>query len=333
MVRWGIIGLGRIADTEIAPAISAIPDGVLRGVVSRDQGRADSFAQRHGAQRALTDYAELLADPEVDAVYIATPNALHAGQVVAAARAGKHVMCDKPLALNVADARRAVAACDEAGVRLGITFQTRFHDAFDRFREVVQDGSLGDIRVVQAEMSSGRTLLKGWRTDPALAGLGTINNIGVHAFDLIRYLLAAEVTEVTALTGHEAELAPETLALVLLRFSNGALAYVNVNQSVAQPQADITVYGTKGRVIGRSCTRMNMTGTLAVLTEAGESTIETASHHAYRNVVAAFADAVAGGREPSPSGLDGLRSVELTAAIADAVRTGQVTAVPVPAAP
>ena len=330
MVRWGIIGLGRIADTEIAPAISALPDGVLRGVVSRDQGRANSFAQRHGAQRALTDYAELLSDPEVDAVYIATPNALHADQVVAAAQAGKHVMCDKPLALSVADARRALAACEHAGVRLGITFQTRFHDAFDRFRAVVQDGSLGDIRVVQVEMSSGRTLLRGWRADPALAGLGTINNIGVHAFDLIRYLLGAEVTEVTALTGHETDLVPETLALVLLRLGNGALAYVNVNQSVAQPQADITVYGTKGRVVGRSCTRMNMTGTLAIVTGEGETTIDTASYHAYRKAVAAFADAVASGREPSPSGLDGLRSVELTAAITEAVRAGRVAAVAAP---
>ncbi len=327
MVRWGIVGLGRIADTEIAPAISALPGSVLRGVVSRDQGRADSFAARHKAERALTEYAELLADPEVDAVYIATPNALHADQVVSAAQAGKHVMCDKPLAMSVADARRAVAACEDAGVRLGITFQTRFHDSFDRFRTVIQDGSLGDIRVVQVEMSSGRTLLKGWRTDPALAGLGTINNIGVHAFDLIRYLLGAEVTEVTALTGHEADLVPETLALVLLRYSNGALAYINVNQSVAQPQADITVYGTKGRVTGRSCTRMNMAGTLAILTEDGETTLETGSYHAYRNAVAAFADAVTEGRAPSPSGLDGLRSAELTAAIAEAVSAGRTVAV------
>jgi 1,5-anhydro-D-fructose reductase (1,5-anhydro-D-mannitol-forming) len=333
MVRWGIIGLGRIADTEIAPAISADPGGVLRGVVSRDQGRADSFAQRHGAVRALTDYGELLADPDVDAVYIATPNALHADQVVTAARAGKHVMCDKPLATSVADARRAVAACEDAGVRLGITFQTRFHDAFDRFRAIVQDGSLGDIRVVQVEMSAGRTLLKGWRTDPALAGLGTINNLGVHAFDLIRYLLGAEVSEVTALTGHEADLAPETLALVLLRYDSGALACVNVNQSVAQPQADITVYGTRGRVVGRSCTRMNMAGTLAVVTGEGETTIETASYQAYRKAVAAFADAVAEGRQPSPSGLDGLRSVELTAAIAEAVSAGRVTTMEAPAAP
>src|SRR5262249_20323975 len=176
MVRWGIIGLGRIADTEIAPAITASPRGELRGGVSRDQGRADAFAGRHGAARALTSFDELLADPEVDAVYIATPNGLHAGQVVAAAAAGQHVMCHTPPALAVAAGRRAVAACEEAAVGLGITFQTRFHDLFGRFRDVVPDGSLGEIRVVQVEMSPGRTLLKGWRTDPALAGLGAINN-------------------------------------------------------------------------------------------------------------------------------------------------------------
>jgi len=329
MVRWGIIGLGRIADTEIAPAITASPNGELRGVVSRDQGRAETFAGRHGAAQALASFGELLADPDVDAVYIATPNGLHAEQVVAAAWADKHVMCDKPLALSVADAQRAVAACGEAGVRLGITFQTRFHDHFGRFREVVQDGSLGEIRVVQVEMSPGRTLLKGWRTDPTLAGLGAINNLGVHAFDLISWLLGAEVTEVTAMAGHEGGLEPETLALVLLRYGTGALAYVNVNQSVAFPQADITVYGTKGRVVGRSVTRMNMEGTLDFLTETGETTIETASYHAYRGAVMAFEDAVIAGREPSPSGLDGLRSVELTSAIAESLRGGRTIAVTV----
>jgi len=327
MMRWAIIGLGRIADTEIAPAITASPHGELRAVVSRDQGRAEAFAGRHGAGLAFTSFGELLADPDVDAVYIATPNALHADEVVWAAAAGKHVMCDKPLALSIPDARRAVAACEDAGVRLGITFQTRFHDNFGRFREVIQDGSLGEIRVVQVEMSPGRTLLKGWRTDPALAGLGAINNLGVHAFDLIGWLLGAEPAEVTALAGHEGGLDPETLALVLLRYGTGALAYVNVNQSVAFPQADITVYGTRGRVVGRSVTRMNMEGSLSVLTEEGETVIESASYHAYRGAVMAFEEAVAAGREPSPSGLDGLRSVELTSAIAESMRGGRTTGV------
>src|SRR6202049_458670 len=122
-----------------------------------------------------------------------TPTPRHADQVWAPAEAGKHVMCDKPLATSTAEARRAAAACEAAGVRLGITFQTRFHDAFVPCREAIQDGSLGDIRVVQVEMSSGRTLLKGWRTAPALAGLGTINNIGVHDLDALRYLLGADV--------------------------------------------------------------------------------------------------------------------------------------------
>jgi 1,5-anhydro-D-fructose reductase (1,5-anhydro-D-mannitol-forming) len=319
MLHWGVVGLGRIADTEIAPAIAASPHGILHGVVSRDQGRADSFAERHQAVRALTDLGELLRDPDVDAVYIATPNALHADQVVAAAQAGKHVLCDKPLALTVADAQRAIAACDEAGVRLGVTFQTRFHDAFDRCRPAIRSGSLGDILVVQVEMSPGRTLLRGWRTDPSLAGLGTVNNVGVHGYDLIRYLLGAEVVEVTALVGHESGLVPETLALALLRFDNGALGYVNANQSVPHTQADITIYGTKGRVIGRSCTRPNMTGSMTILSEDDEISFDTSSLDAYRRAVEAFEDAVRDGREPSPSGADGLRSVELTTAIAQSV--------------
>ena len=251
MVRWGIIGLGRIADTEIAPAITTSPHGELRGVVSRDQGRAEAFAGRHGAARALTSFGELLADPEVDAVYIATPNALHA-DAGRGGRGGRQARDVRQAAGAVRRGRpggRSPRARRPA-VRLGITFQTRFHDHFGRFREVVQDGSLGEIRVVQVEMSPGRTLLKGWRTDPALAGLGAINNLGVHAFDLIGWLLGAEPTEVTALAGHEGGFDPETLALVLLRYGTGALAYVNVNQSVAFPQADITVYGTKGRVVG-----------------------------------------------------------------------------------
>jgi 1,5-anhydro-D-fructose reductase (1,5-anhydro-D-mannitol-forming) len=319
MLHWGVVGLGRIADTEIAPAIAASPHGILHGVVSRDQGRADSFAERHQAVRALTDLGELLRDPDVDAVYIATPNALHADQVVAAAQAGKHVLCDKPLALTVADAQRAIAACDEAGVRLGVTFQTRFHDAFDRCRPAIRSGSLGDILVAQVEMSPGRTLLRGWRTDPSLAGLGTVNNVGVHGYDLIGYLLGAEVVEVTALVGHESGLVPETLALALLRFDNGALGYVNANQSVPHTQADITIYGTKGRVIGRSCTRPNMTGSMTILSEDDEISFETSSLDAYRRAVEAFEEAVRDGREPSPSGADGLRSVELTTAIAQSI--------------
>jgi 1,5-anhydro-D-fructose reductase (1,5-anhydro-D-mannitol-forming) len=328
VLGWGIVGLGKIAATQIAPAIVACGNSALVSVVSRDQDRAKEFAGAHGAARALDDYAKLLADPEVAAVYIATPNALHAEQVIAAAAAGKHVLCDKPLALTVADARRCLEACRAAGVRLGITFQTRNHDGLAEAAELVRSGGIGRVVAAEVTMSGGRNLPKGWRTDPGLAGLGTLNNIGVHAFDLLRYLLGSEVTEVAALTDAEPGYQLDTTALVLLRFANGTLAYVNANQSVPHSRDDIVLYGSEGRVLGRNLSRPGRDGTLSLITAGSERESPAASRDAYRRTVGAFAAAVLAQRDPSPGGEDGLRSVALTAAIAAAIRDRRVVRLP-----
>lgn len=325
---WGIVGLGRIASTQIAPAIGRCANSALISVTSRDQGRAEAFAKAHGASRAFDDYAAMLADPEVAAVYIATPNALHADQVVAAARAGKHVLCDKPLATSAAEARRCVEECRGRGVRLGVTFQTRNHEGLAEAADLVGKGGIGKVVVARVEMSGGRNLPKGWRTDPALAGLGTLNNIGVHAFDVLRYLLGSEVCEVTALVDSEPGYEIETTALVLLRFTGGTLAYVNANQSAPNAQDDIILYGTEGRVLAKNLSRPGRDGTLSFITRDGEREMAATSHDAYRRTVGAFADAVLQGRDPSPSGEDGLRSVELTAAIEQAIRERRVVSLP-----
>jgi 1,5-anhydro-D-fructose reductase (1,5-anhydro-D-mannitol-forming) len=325
---WAIVGLGRIASTQIAPAIAASGNSSLVSVVSRDQGRAEAFAAAHGAATALDDYAKMLADPAVEAVYIATPNALHAGQVIAAARAGKHVLCDKPLAMTVADARRCVKECRSADVRLGITFQTRNHDGLADAAELVRSGGIGKVVIAEVQMSAGRNLPVGWRTDPVLAGLGTLNNIAVHAFDVLRYLVGSEVTEVAALVDSEPGYEIDTTALVLLRFANGTLAYVNANQSVPNARDDIVLYGTDGQVLGRNLSRPGRDGTLRFITPDGTREVPATSHDAYRRTVEAFADAVRHGRDPSPSGEDGLRSVELTASIAEAIRERRVVSVP-----
>lgn len=325
---WGIVGPGRIAGSRIAPAIAACPATTLVSVAGRDRGRAEEFARAHGAATALDDYAKMLTDPAVDAVYVATPNAAHAGQVIAAARAGKHVLCDKPLALTVADARRCVGECRSAGVRLGIMFQTRYHDGLAEAAKLVRDGELGKVVVAEVTMSGGRNLPKGWRTDPELAGLGTLNNIGVHALDVLRYLLGSEVAEVAAMTDSEPGYRIDTTALVLLRFANGALGYVHVNQSAPHARDDIVLYGSEGRVLGANLSRPGRDGTLSVSTAAGARSVPAGSHDAYRRVIEAFADAVARGRDPSPSGEDGLRSVQLTTAIAEAIRERRVVTLP-----
>ncbi|HUZ88850.1 MAG TPA: Gfo/Idh/MocA family oxidoreductase [Candidatus Acidoferrales bacterium] len=324
---WGIIGPGGIAGRSIAPGIGADPNSQLVAVVSRDQGRAEAFAKLHGAAWAGTDFDEMLRRPDVDVVVITTPNFLHAEQVTAAARAGKHVLCDKPLAGSAEEAAKVVDVCASAGVRLGLNFQTRHHAAFQDARRVIQSGQIGDVVVVQVDAGNGGRLPRGWRLDPAQAGLGAVNNIAVHMYDLLRFLLDSEVVEVVAMFETGRGPAIELCPMVLLRFASGAMAYANGNQVAAKPLDEIVIHGTKGRIDGRRVTRPSPDGEMRVVTESGESVAAYSSMDAYARTIAAFSAAVLEGRQPNPSGVDGLRSVELTDAIARSVREGSVVSV------
>lgn len=323
MLGWGILGVGTIANNAIAPAISALKDGRLVAVVSRDQERAGEFARKHGAQHAYSSYDEMLGNKEIDIVYVATPNALHAEQAIAAARAGKHVLCEKPLALTAVDAQRVVGECEKADVKLGTNFQTRHHAALVEAKRLIREGTIGDVVLVQIEVGIGAIPLRGWRTDRSLAGLGAIYNVGVHAYDTLRYLLGSEAVEVTAMADVDRGSALEVLALTLFRFQNGTMAYVNANQKVPQHQPDIDIYGTQGRIVGFRCTRPFLDGELRVVSSDGEQVTQYTSKDAFIRAIAAFNDAVLTDREPSASGLDGLRNVQLTEAIAKSMREGK----------
>ena len=325
---WGIVGIGNIVNGTIAPAMVAEPECDLVAGVSRSQERADTFAATFGARFAYTDYDAMLANPEVEAVFVATPNALHAEQVLAAARAGKHVLCDKPMAVTVADAVAEVDACRDAGVKFGINFHNRHLPWVQETRRLIADGVIGDVLTVQVEASAGLRPHQGWRNDPEFAGLGTLYNVGVHVLDFLRLILDAEPVEVVALFDDDnGRFAVEIEALVLVRFDNGTRVYVNVNQNNPYPQNDIAVYGSKGRITGKSLTRSRVDGELAVLTEQGETVTPYPSPGAHRRSVAAFTRAVLAGEEPNASGVDGLRSMELCDAIARSVAERRVVQV------
>src|SRR5262249_15317917 len=159
-------------------------------------------------------------------------NAQHAEQAVAAARAGKHVFCDKPMATTVADAERIVRECEKAGVRLGVNFHNRFMPCFIDTRKIIESGEIGELQVVQVEASPGArpgARLGTWRTEVAAAGLGTTYSIGVHVYDILRYLLASEVTMVSAFFDTPKNVMEET-NLSLLRFANGVLGQLSVHE-------------------------------------------------------------------------------------------------------
>ena len=321
---WGIIGLGRAADTLVGPAITADPSSRLVAAVSRDRAKAEEFALRHGVPKPGTDLDAMLRDPDVDVVAITSPNALHPADAMAAAKAGKHVFCDKPLALTVVEAKEVLATCAAAGVRIGLDFQTRHHVCFQEARRVIQAGEIGDVVVVQVDASPGSVPLRGWRAEPELAGLGAVNNIAIHIYDLLRFLVGAEITEVAAMfdTNRRDEL--ELVPMVLLRFDNGVLAFANGNQRTPYPLNDIVIHGSAGRIDGRSVTRPQTEGEMRILTTAGERTGHYSSHDAWNRTIHAFSEAILAGRDPDPSGLDGLRSVELTDAIRRSAREGRV---------
>jgi 1,5-anhydro-D-fructose reductase (1,5-anhydro-D-mannitol-forming) len=328
VLGWGVIGIGNIVRSTVAPAMVAEPECDLVAGVSRDQGRAEDFAREFGARFAYTDYAQMLANPEVEAVLIATPNVFHAGQVIAAAAAGKHVLCDKPLVNNVADARAAVEACSEAGVKLGVNFHNRHLPWVRDVSRLIADGVIGRVEMVQLQVASGPRYYDNWRADPEMAGLGSVHNVGVHGLDFLRVLLGSDPIEVMAMfdvtpgTG-----AVEMLALIQLRFGNGALVQYNANERLRDPLNDIVIYGTGGRIAGRSFTRSRSDGELAVLTESGETITRYPAPEAHRLALAAFTSAVLHGDEPNASGVDGLRSAQICEAIDRSAREGRLVQV------
>src|SRR6185295_5071339 len=268
---WGLIGTGRIADDRVLPGINAFEGNRLIGVVSRDAARAQAYAKKFGARHAYTSYDDLLRDPEVDVVAIHTPNALHAELAIAAARAGKHVFCDKPMATSVADAERIVAECEKAGVKLGVFFHNRFMPCFIDTQRAVDSGEIGDVLLVQLEASPGARpggRLSTWRVDPALAGLGTTYSIGVHVYDILRYLLSSEVVAVSTFFDTPRGVMEET-AMSTFRFANGAIAHVTVHEKAPHPHNDFVIQGTKGRITGRGLTRSRAGGVLQVLDGKG----------------------------------------------------------------
>ena len=322
---WGLIGTGKIADDRILPGINAFKGNKLVAVVSREQSRADAFAKKFGAQHAYTKYADMLANPDVQVVAIHTPNSLHCDEVIAAAKAGKHVFCDKPMSTSVADAERMLAACEKAGVQLGMNFHNRSMPCFIETKRIVDSGEIGDLTVIELEASPGYRpggTLSSWRVDPAMSGLGTTMSIGVHVYDILRFITSAEVETVSSLFDTPRNVMEQT-NMSTLRFTNGVIALVNVNEKSPLPYNDFVIHGSKGRITGKGLTRSRAGGVLEVATADGKTrSQEFAAINAHGACVAAFSQALLDGRVFSPSGIDGLRSMQLTDAMAKSAWDG-----------
>lgn len=193
-IRWGMLGCGSVCEVKSGPGFRKARHSELLAVASRDPGRARAYAARHGVPRVYESAEALVSDPDIDAVYVATPPVSHLPLALLAARAGKHVYVEKPMAMRHGDCLQMISACREAGRRLFVAFYRRAMPRFLRVRDWIRDGAIGEVRsatIVQrqapeaAEMS--RETLP-WRVIPSVAGAGKFLDLGVHQFDFLDFL-------------------------------------------------------------------------------------------------------------------------------------------------
>ncbi len=182
---FGIIGCGRVVDRRVAPALRETPTAQLAAFCSRDLAKARQYADVHGALSAYDSLDAMLADDRVHAVYIATPNHLHAETAAACLRAGKHVLVDKPMALDSAEAQRMIDTAEQSGRRLGILHQQRFHPIHQQLLELVRTGRLGRILSARVQMGFWYSLAENWRLDRAMSGGGPAMDLAPHALDIL----------------------------------------------------------------------------------------------------------------------------------------------------
>ena len=335
---WGIIGIGSHADLKIAPAMALADDSRLVAVYSRDQGRADAFGEKHGADAGYASLDALLADPRVEAVFVASPNYLHAPQVIRAAAAGKHVLVDKPMATTVTDCAAMIDACRDHGVTLGLGFELRYHPAHLWARQLLDQSALGRIRLAHGQWGRGnrgepehlpRTGLRQWWETPELIGdASVLVGLAVHLFDLMRFLLREEVVEVAAMSDGQTEQQPlEHIATVALRMSSGIIAQVMCGRMLPDTQNDLALYGSDGRFATKETVWEARLGQAEVVS-ATKNDAASYEYDYLANFVDElndFRDALEHGRPPAATGEDGMRAAEITDAAIESAKTGRTT--------
>ena len=316
-LRVAVLGTGRIAELKLLPALANTSGAVLWSVLSRDAARATEIAKKHGARSPTpghSDLEALLADDELDAVIIATPDKLHAKQAIAAARAGKHVLCEKPMTTSKEDADAMVEACRHAGVKLGVAFHLRWHAGLRKLHQAVAGGQLGELRHMRVQWSFQAPDAQNWRAGTDVGRWWGLAGVGTHCLDQILWFMephCGEVVEVKSMITRQFFGGPnDETALVNLRFANGATANLCSSVLFDAPTC-FELYGTRGYAKGEGA--VGITGEGRMWTNQGPW--EFSPVDPYAGEIEDFAAAVRDDRAPEVDGEMGRKN---TAILVDA---------------
>ena len=268
-VKWGVIGAGGIADRRTIPGMLLADNAELVSVMEIDTAFAQKLCAKYGAKRAYTRAQALVEDPEIDAVYIASPVFAHAQQAMAAAEAGKHILIEKPLALSSGEGKQILERCAQQGILIAAGFMMRFGAGVRAMRKAVLDGKIGHVVSGYAQFTCWYPDLPNcWRQNKSQSGGGALVDMGVHCIDLMQYVTGSPVKEVSAfnetLTFHYDV---EDTSLVILRLENGAVCTIQSNFNIPDDAAKwrLEFFGTQGRLLGDQVIGQSDGGTVNAL--------------------------------------------------------------------
>jgi predicted dehydrogenase len=244
-IRWGVLGVAKIAVEKVIPAMQQGESSHIAAIASRDLGKARAAADKLGIERAFGSYEELLADNEIEAVYNPLPNELHVPWTLRALAAGKHVLCEKPIALDANEARSLIEARDRSGKLVAEAFMVRYHPQWRRAKELAGSGAVGDVRTIQTFFSYRLLDPENVRNRPP--GGGGLYDIGCYAIVSARYIFGAEPTKVIATIDRDPNFRTDRLAGAILEFPGGRHSTFTIGTQKSAHQR-VTIVGEAGRI-------------------------------------------------------------------------------------
>jgi len=303
VVKWGLIGCGDISRRRVAPALRDLPNCDLVAVSRANYELAESFAKEFGARTSYQHWQDLVADEEIDAVYIATPVRLHAEQTIAAAEAGKQVLCEKPMAMNVVECDRMIAACVANGVKLGVAYYRHFYPAVIRLKEIVASVEIGQPVIAQINafewFDPEPSHPRHWLIEKEQSGGGPMFDFGCHRIEVLLNVLGPIMETSSTLGTVLFDRKVEDTAIATFRFESGACGTLSITHAARESQDTFDIFGSRGSVHVASLNEGRMT----IKTSDGER-LEILPPHAnfHQPLIADFAQAVLGNRDPKVSG-------------------------------
>ncbi len=300
MVNFGILGFGLHGAKRLMPGFGASQNCQVTAVMRRDPERAEATAKEYGIKYSFTTVDELCRCPEVDAVFVTSPNNCHYADVIAALKCGKPVLCEKPLAMNADEARHMVATAKEAKLVFGVAHVFRFCESTNILRHRIAAGDIGQPTLARAEFSffAPPDHPRTWLHNRSVAGGGPIADVGVHCIDTLRYVLQDEVVRVTALGAKDNRSGDvESAGVLALEFSRGTLANVAVSYR-AEYHTAIEIRGQVGALVSENGMAVDFPVTIDLMKDNKVLDHQTVSNElAYAEQVDEFAAAVEGKRK------------------------------------